>query len=299
MKTISLLCIQLFFLTVAFGQSLPGYLTFSYTIDMQDEEHLQIAALGNKAIKVDSSKRINFIPPDIASLDQARIVSVENDTIVNKKGKNKCISHCLVDTLFITDDLFLINTVVDVSFFLDGTYKGESSFGWGSLQQAGRCTRPSRGSSSRNQLVITDCSPSNLTYSAKIKNLHNLDPVNDPDIPFKGGSIQEIRLIKCSTNPIVEERLILVKTLLDPPNIFSQDYSIDPKVPPQNALARIKNTVTIRYFEATYAEQAEGMADCISYLFGVPRSQIFVENMLPYYGGIPPIQDYLEIWFNN
>lgn len=279
----------------AMPEQRDSFLTIDRDIILPDIDHIELYGLGNQSILLNTNNQITLIPPDMAKIDRNRILRIKTDTLKGTTGVAKCISDVLIDSLFITEELFLTNARIDVHYNLDGTFDGESVFGWQALNQIGTCNGPSRGSG--GSILIQGINPSNMTFNARFKTLATLALDEDSDFPFQPGDLDEIRLIKCSSQLSTENKINGMEDLLNQQPVFCTTPSVDPQVPPQTAISHIHHPVTIRFFEPYHAGRASALADCISFLFVIPISDVYVQDMLPAYNGIPPIKDYIEIWF--
>jgi len=272
------------------GQGFGGsYLSFDETLALPDANHIHI---GKKAINVPLSQgnQISLIPPDMAQISPSYIKSVTTDTLPSAGGADSCISVCRLDTLFLSEDIFLRNVEIVVAYYLDGTYKGTSSFGRDLLNQMGRITQ--NGAS----ISITDIAPGSITFKGRIARLGQVDPNNQPAFPFQQGDLNEIRLIKGNSQALTEQYQSELEAMLSQQPLICSFPSIDPNVPPQAALARLQNRITIRYFEPFHAQRAEALGEVIAFLLDLPLGDIFAEDMLSAYNGVPPVRDYLEVW---
>lgn len=267
------------------------------TLHLEDVEHIRIAAGGGIDLRLTPDDRLSLTPPDIAQIPIGRLSEFETDTLVGPTKPARCVSRGTVDTLFINGTLFLTDVPVEVAFFTDGTYEGESTFGIQLLTQAGRHGSPQGVRGDGAMLRIEKPAPQYLTNKGRWLQLQNLDLSEQPNFPLQPGNIWEIRLIRCNQSPQAEQRLQEAFNLFKQQEVFCQDPTEDPTVPPSEAVARIQTPITVRYFEGEHAQRAEALADCLAYLFLVPRNQIAVEDMLPSYNGVSPEDDYLEVWF--
>ena len=273
-----------------FAQGFGGsYLSFHEQISLPDAQHISLA---NSPLQVPlvAGNALRLIPPDMAKLDKRFIKSVTTDTLPALTGPDSCISTCLLDTLYLNSKLFLTQVEIEVAYFTDGTFKGKSSFGRGLLRELGSTRQNGR------QIEISDVNPANLTKAARLAHIQNLDPNTQAAFPFQTGDLQEIRLIKGNTQGETEAIMSKMESLFDLQPVFCSFPSVDPNVPPQAALNRLQNRVTIRYFEPFHAQRAEALGEVMSFLFGIPMSDIEAEDMLPAYNGTPPARDYLEVW---
>lgn len=260
-------------------------------------DQIRLEALGNQAIALTADTLISLIPPDMARLDQRRILGCENDTFASVIGPDQVLASCWVDTLFITPTVYVENARVEVQYFADGTYEGSSSFGWQALSELGPVSGPIPVASGGAQLFVEQNRATPTPVSSSAVSSGSFDPSTYPQFPFTIGDIDEIRLIKCNTYPATESRLASMDQFLGENVVFCNELSVDPIVPPQKALNRINYPITIRYFEPVHAERATVLAEVIADQLQISNIDVHIEDMLPSYKGVPPKRDYLEIWF--
>jgi hypothetical protein len=247
---------------------------------------------------LDSGNRLVLMPPDMAQVDPGRIQLVQTDTLPPQgNSPARYVAHCVVDTLFFGERLFLTDVPVEVPYFADGTFAGTSRLGWHVFDGVGVCRGPQVTDGGEPSLVIQRVAAAAQPLEARFQQLLTWDESQASLFPLQAGDIEEVRLIRCDDAPSTRQRLATMKRLLSAHAQFCAGTSVDPAVPPAAALARIQHPVTIRYFEAQHAPRAEAMAQLLAYLLAIPSTEIFVENMVPHYGNHPPVLDYLELWF--
>ncbi len=273
------------------------YFVFDTNISLVDAEHIEIFGIDNSPVILNAGSQLMLIPPDMAKVDQKYIQQVRTDTISMASGLDKCISTCFLDTFFINEDLFLSDVRIEVPYFIDGTYEGASEIGWKVFNQLGDCKGPVMKSDSSFVIHIERMDPAFMTLRGRLKNLLAIDSDTDPQFPLQWGDIEEVRLIKCNTRGATQQQIEIMNDLLSKQSFFCEAPTVDPQVPPAKAVARIDKAVTVRFFEPIHEERAVAVAESISYLFGIPMEEIKVEDMLSAFGGTPPFQDYLEVWF--
>ncbi|MEM6261721.1 MAG: hypothetical protein AAGI38_04370 [Bacteroidota bacterium] len=283
---------------LASAQSLtPDFLVVDKPIYLPDVDHIELAGCGGCKLPLNNFSNIKLIPPDMAKFPQDAIISIQQDTFRVFSGSDKIIARCILDTLFITDEVFLKNAEVEVVYFVDGTYEGTSSFGWQVFNQIGTCSGPAAFSSTQSRMVIENILPENLTFEARMNHLTDLAVVADFNYPFQPGDVSEIRLVRCSDQPATVNRIASMESLFQQQPTFSENPSTDPNIPPDAAVNRIQNPVTVRYFDENHADRATSLGQVVSFLFQVPMADILIEDMRPSYRGTPPVKDYLEVWF--
>ncbi|GAA4318764.1 retropepsin-like aspartic protease [Flaviaesturariibacter amylovorans] len=106
--------------------------------------------------------------------------------------------------------------------------------------------------------------------------------------------IPKLRLIPCSADAAAETARLLKS--VSGSIVEIQDISQEPKVPPANALKRIYNKITVRYFDGSDAAAAKALGERFAEL-GYKPGQITLEDMTPYFNSALP--GYFEIWINN
>lgn len=277
------------------AQTRAQTLSWSAVLHLPDADHVSLPVPGGAlSVPLGPGDIIRLVPPDMAALAPAGVLSVETDTFPQGNGPARCLSRCLVDTLFLGDGLFLTGVEIEVPFFEDGTYEGASSFGIETLNQLGQVGQPIPLPSGGAELRIVSVEAGRQTMLGRRLSLEQLQP--GPAFPLAQGDLQEIRLIRGNDRPATRIAMeVLLLALLANPH-FCQDPTADPAIPPQKALDRLPKPYTVRFFEPAHAMRAEALAEVVAYFFQVPRSQVAVEDMLPAYQGQPPLRDYLEIW---
>ncbi|MEO1415219.1 MAG: hypothetical protein AAFW00_08075 [Bacteroidota bacterium] len=289
---------------------------FDLHVPLADLDQIELSALGGKTIKMVSDDKIRLTPPDMSKLDQKRIISFSQDTFPAASGPDIVVTICEIDTFFVNQDIFLTNVPVEVQTFIDRTFKGKSTFGWQILRQVGSTNGPVLNQNGNPEIAIA------IPMTLQIKDEEDLiqaiadeepsvsiptqpapppsstyNPAQDPNLPFRAGDIEEIRLIKCNDQSETQGHLRDTESFLNQYIVFCARTSVDPAIPPIAAVNRIQNTLTIRYFQPFDAERATSLGEILGEQLNIPSSQILVEDMLPAYNGVPPRQDYLEIWF--
>ncbi|RYZ00282.1 MAG: hypothetical protein EOO11_02110 [Chitinophagaceae bacterium] len=106
--------------------------------------------------------------------------------------------------------------------------------------------------------------------------------------------IPKLRLIPCSASVTTEVTGLL--GAIGGGSVQVAAISQEPKVPPPSALARIRNKVTVRYFDAGDAAAAKGLQERFGEL-GYAAAHVTLEDMTPYFS--KPIPGYFEVWINE
>ncbi|MEL6695684.1 MAG: hypothetical protein AAFP89_05555 [Bacteroidota bacterium] len=289
---------------------------FDLHVPLADLDQIELSALGGKTIKMVSNNKIRLTPPDMSKLDQKRIISFSQDTFPATSGPDIVVTICEIDTFFVNQDVYLTHVPVEVETFTDRTFKGKSTFGWQVLRQIGATTGPILNQNGNPEIEIA------IPMTPQIKDEDDIvqaiaeeepsvsapilpppppsstyNPTQDPNLPFRAGDIEEIRLIKCNDQSETQGHLRDTESFLNQYIVFCARTSVDPAIPPVAAVNRIQNTLTIRYFQPFDAERATSLGEILGEQLNIAPSQILVEDMLPAYNGVPPRQDYLEIWF--
>ncbi len=277
-----------------FAQSGGLFLTGDLTLTRNNEIRLPVPG-GVLDIPMVPDDEIRLTPPDMATLAPRGVIRVLTDTIPQNSGPARCVSHVLVDTLYLGDGLFLTQAEITVPFFADGTFTGTSSFGRGALAPIGTLTGPMElGDLKGYGYRFEEVNPANQTILGRRLSLESMGP--QPGFAIQDGDLARIHMVQCSNRSELQIQMDALTMILMGDYPFCDQDTYDHNIPPANALARLSKPVTIRYFESAHAERAEAMADVVAYLFGIPRSEVMVEDMQPNYGANPPIEDYLEIW---
>lgn len=107
--------------------------------------------------------------------------------------------------------------------------------------------------------------------------------------------ISELRLVACNNASRFQVQSISQNTFTPGPNVvLVNSIDIEPDLPPQRAVDRLVNRITIRYFSEQDIEKARLLEDKISKKY--KRQYISLQDMTPYFN--KPIPDYFEIWIN-
>lgn len=278
--------------------SAQSYFLFDAELPMAADGSLTIHPANPLEVQMDQGNSLRLTPPDMALIPPARIISFASDTI-SRQGPDEIVMDMVLDTLFLTEAVYLTTVPVEVRAFDDRTFEGVSTLGRGLLAQIGRVSGGLRGTpAGQGSLIIEGVDPSMVPASQRFDfYLGSLFPFS-AGFPFQQGDLAEIRLISCNnlddTFFILEE----LEYLFEQQPVYCASPSVDPAIPPSAAVARLGSQVTVRYFEAAHAQRAEALAELISGLFGIAPANVQTEDMRPFYGGNTPIQDYIEIWIN-
>lgn len=135
--------------------------------------------------------------------------------------------------------------------------------------------------STQKQLLIENINPNNLHPKCG-----GGQPSDDICRLFR-----EVRFVVCSTDPTVTQKKSTIQNNLLLKNSCN-NYTEDNNIPPQKAINRVANGVTIRYFENNDVSTAQKIKAVIEK--SLPNEAVHVENMTPYFKN--PIPQYLEIW---
>ncbi|WP_298424194.1 retropepsin-like aspartic protease [uncultured Kordia sp.] len=105
--------------------------------------------------------------------------------------------------------------------------------------------------------------------------------------------LNTLKLIPCTTSDqeITEKIIADFKTSKN--EIYITKIDIEQNTPPQKAIDRLKNQITIRYFDKNDVKKAIHLKTKLLSL----NYMVTLEDMQPYYK--KPIPDYIEIWIHN
>ena len=107
--------------------------------------------------------------------------------------------------------------------------------------------------------------------------------------------LKEIKLIACSTDPSVLQKKSTIREYLETDLSLSNITEETNIPPPQKAVDRIKNGITIRYFDKATQVHSHDLENQLKTISQVQGDTFTIENMLTSYN-YSPIANYLEIW---
>lgn len=287
--TIVISCL-LFWVQAASAQS---YFSFDAELPLEPDGSLLIHPENPIRMDVDQSGILTLTPPDMGKIPSSRILRFESDTL-QRSGPDEIVMSLLLDSLFLTDAIYLTSVPVEVRAYEDKTFEGKSTLGTSVLNQLGQVS----ASSTQASLMIRNVDPAMISDNQKFDfYAGNLVPFS-ATFPFAQGGLAEIRLISCNNLDDTFYFLEELEFLFQQTRIYCDQVTTDPSIPPSAAVSRLPSRITVRYFEAAHQVRAEALTDLISGFFSIPAAGVQVEDMLPAYGGNTPIQDYIEIWLN-
>lgn len=273
--------------------SAQSYFSFDAELPLEADGSIMIHPENPIRMEVNQSRIVKFTPPDIGKISPSRILSFESDTL-RRSGPDEIVMSILLDTLFLTEVMYLTSVPVEVRAYEDRTFEGKSTLGTSILTQLGQVS----ASSTQGGLMIRNLDPSMIPNNQKFDfYAGNLVPFS-ASFPFTQRNLAEIRLISCNNLDDTFYYLEELEFLFQQSRIYCNQVTTDPTIPPSAAVSRLPSRITVRYFEAAHQTRAEALADLISGLFSIPMASVQVEDMLPFYGGNTPIHDYIEIWLN-
>lgn len=290
-----LLSFLLFWIQTASAQS---YFSFDAELPLEADGSIMIHPENPLRMEVDQSNVITLTPPDMGKISPSRIMSFDSDTL-RRSGPDEIVMSILLDTLFLTESIYLTSVPVEVRAYEDRTFEGKSTLGYLVLNQIGQVSGPGRSAQTGHpSLLVRNLDPSMIPDHQKFDfYAGNLVPFST-SFPFTQGDLVEIRLISCNNLDDTFYYLEELEFLFQQNSIYCDQVTIDPTIPPTAAVSRLPSRITVRYFEAVHQERAEALTDLISGLFDMPVSAVQIEDMLPFYGGNTPVNDYIEIWLN-
>jgi aspartyl protease family protein len=105
--------------------------------------------------------------------------------------------------------------------------------------------------------------------------------------------LKTLKLIPCTTTDREISKKIIADFKTSKDELQINEINVEQNTPPQKAIDRLKNQITIRYFDKNDIQKATRLKTkliSLNYL-------VTLENMQPYYK--KPIPDYIEIWIHN
>jgi gag-polyprotein putative aspartyl protease len=104
--------------------------------------------------------------------------------------------------------------------------------------------------------------------------------------------LDNLKFIPCS-NMVVAEVENVMEHIRKDKTAQIRNFALEDKIPSINAINRIKNKITIRYFDRNDMTKSESLRNKFG-VMGYSDNQVFVEDMTPYFS--QPIPNYIEIW---
>lgn len=270
-----------------------SYFSFDAELPLETDGSLTIHPENPIRMEVDQSGTLKLTPPDMGKIAPTRILRFESDTL-RRSGPDEIVMSIILDTLFLTDAIYLTSVPVEVRAYEDRTFEGKSTLGTAVLRQLGQLS----ASTTQASLLIKNLDPVMISNTQKFDfYAGNLFPFS-ASFPFSPGDLAEIRLISCNNLDDTFFYLEELEFLFQQTRMYCDQVTVDPSIPPSAAVSRLPSRITVRYFEAAHQVRAEALTDLISGFFSIPAASVQVEDMRPFYGGNTPIHDYIEIWLN-
>ncbi|MEL6134412.1 MAG: hypothetical protein AAFR59_13705, partial [Bacteroidota bacterium] len=86
-------------------------------VPLPDLDHITLSAIGGSTIELRQDNRISLTPPDMARLDQRRILGCKQDTLTSAQGPDMILTTCEVDTFFVSREVYVTNVPVEILTF--------------------------------------------------------------------------------------------------------------------------------------------------------------------------------------